>query len=158
MRLAEELGFVKDFEDSSHEALLSIYHTASLARKKSAEFFQTYGITDVQFNLLMLLRYQSDNRGLRQVALGRTTLVNRASVTAMIDRMEKSGLVSRANVPDDRRSNYVRLTRKSLALLERIEERYKSEIDLIMKALSPQETTQLLDMLQRIRGNLRHVK
>ncbi len=158
MRLAEELSFIKDFEDSSHEAILSIYHTATLARKRSAEFFQTYGITDAQFNLLMLLRYQGANRGLKQVDLSRMMLVNRASVTAMIDRMEKSGLVARVDVPDDRRSKFVRLTRKSLAFLNRIEKKYRSEIDRIMKTLSPQETGQLLNILQKIRGNLRHMK
>jgi len=158
MKLAEELGFLKDFEDSSHEAILSLYHTAALAKKRSAEFFQDLGITDVQFNLLMLLRYQGDSKGLKQVDLGRMMLVNRASVTAIIDRMEKVGLVSRVDVPDDRRSHYVRLTRKSLVLLERVEKKYRDEISLIMKALSPKETRQLLNMLQKIRGNLRHMK
>lgn len=154
MKLAEELGFQEDFEDSSHEALLSLYHTAALSRKRSAEFFKNFGITDVQFNLLMLLRYQGGAMGLKQVALGRMMLVNRASVTAIIDRMEKADLVVRVDAPDDRRSNYVRLTRKSRVLLERIEKKYRDEINRIMNALSSHETGQLLKTLQKIRENL----
>ena len=58
-------------------------------------FFGAYRITDVQFNLPMLVRYQGGEEGnLEQVDLNRMMLVNRANVTAIIDRLEKAGLSS----------------------------------------------------------------
>ena len=156
MKLSEELGFKTDFEDLFHEAILNIYHTAAIARKRSTDFFAAHGITDVQFNLLMLLRYQSDADGaMKQVELSRMMLVNRASVTAIIDRMERMGFLTRAAVPGDRRSKYVRLTPKSLKLLGAVERRYLAEIAAVMGVLTKAELKKLIAMLERIRERMR---
>lgn len=37
------------------EALLHIYYSAAKAQKKADEFFRHHGLTDVQFNVMMLL-------------------------------------------------------------------------------------------------------
>jgi DNA-binding MarR family transcriptional regulator len=158
MKLSEELGFKKDFSNPSHEALLNVYYAASLARKRSAEFFQSYGVTDVQFNLMMLLRYQGDESGgLSQVELSRMMLVNRANVTALIDRMERAGLVVRASVPGDRRTKSVHLSEEGIGLLLEVEEKYKREVAGIMNALDPGEIRRLVEMLEKIRTNLRNI-
>jgi DNA-binding MarR family transcriptional regulator len=158
MKLSEELGFKNDFSDHSHEALLNVYYAASQAKKRSAEFFHSYGVTDVQFNLMMLLRYQGDESGgLSQVELSRMMLVNRANVTALIDRMERGGLVIRSSVPGDRRAKSIHLTEEGTGLLLEVEEKYKSEIAGIMDALESEEIEQLVEMLEKIRTNLRNM-
>jgi len=155
VKLSRELGLKREVENLTHEALLSIYHTASLARKRSTDFFGSYGITDVQFNLLMLVRYQGGEEGnLKQVDLSRMMLVNRANVTAIIDRLEKAGLVVRTAVPKDRRSHYVRLTKKSRALLGRVEKKYFREIDGIREVLDDGELKELVRMLEQVRAYL----
>ncbi len=152
MKLSRELGLNRDIENLTHEALLSIYHTASRARKQSSDFFSDYGITDVQFNLLMLVRYQGGEKGaLKQVDLSRMMLVNRANVTAIIDRLEKSGMAVRTAVPGDRRSHYVRLTKKGRALLDRVEKKYFREIDGIREGLDDGELKELVRMLEQVR-------
>ena len=85
MTLKSELGMRKGFENPAHEALLNIYYTASRARKKAGEFFRLNRLTDVQFNVLSLLRHQSGEiGGLTQVELSRMMLVNRANITTLI--------------------------------------------------------------------------
>ena len=159
MKLARELSFRNDFENLSHEALLNVYYAASLAKKKSAEFFHGYGLTDVQFNLMMLLHHQGgDDEGLSQIELSRMMLVNRANITAIIDRMEKAGLVTRTAVPGDRRSKAVRLTEQGRGLLLEIEEKYIDEVDRIMGVLDESEQKLLMSMLERIREQLRELE
>lgn len=156
MNLSEELGFRNALTNPSHEALLNVYHAASQARKRSAEFFHSYGVTDVQFNLMMLLRHQCDDHGgLSQVELSRMMLVNRANITAIIDRMEKAGLVTRSAVPGDRRSKSVHLTERGGKLLNDIEGDYQKEIRSIMDVLGAEEIGQLVRMLEKIRANLK---
>jgi DNA-binding MarR family transcriptional regulator len=158
MKLYEELGFKNDFSNHSHEALLNVYYAASQAKKRSAEFFQSYGVTDVQFNLMMLLHHQGEeNGGLSQVELSRMMLVNRANVTALVDRMEKAGLVVRASVPGDRRAKSIHLTQEGTGLLLEVEEKYKSEVADIMDALEPEEIERLVEMLEKVRTNLRNM-
>lgn len=155
MSLKVELGMRKGFDYPPHEALLSIYYTASRARKKAGEFFRIHGLTDVQFNVLSLLKHQSgENGGLTQVELSRMMLVNRANITTLIDRMEKANLVERKPVPDDRRYNIIQLTAHGKEMHTKIAGVYRAKITEIMDVLEDTEKRQLVDILEKVRLNL----
>ncbi len=155
MVLQQELGLRQGFRSLHHEALLNIYYTVSRIKKKAATFFRDYGLTDVQFNLMMLLLHQAgEDGGLTQVELSRMLLVNRANITTLIDRMEKADLVGRTAVPGDRRYNAVRLTAHGKKLLLDVEDAYRGEIGKVMSALSESEQKALIRLLERLRENL----
>ena len=155
MSLEKELGLKKGFSELPHEALLNIYYTANLIKKKSADFFRSRNTTDVQFNVLALLYHHSGKRkGLTQVELSRMLLVNRANITSLIDRMEKARLVKRFDVPGDRRYNIVCLTDHGNELLLDIEKDYIREVKRIMKPLNQPEMKGLIRLLERLRDSL----
>jgi len=155
MSLKSELGMRKGFDNPAHEALLNIYYTASRTRKKAGEFFRMQGLTDVQFNVLSLLKHQSsENGGLTQVELSRMMLVNRANITTLIDRMEKADLVIRKPVPDDRRYNIIELTPHGLTMYHNVAGIYKRKIMEIMNILDEAELESLMGILEKLRQNL----
>lgn len=155
MSLNDELCLRKPVALLAHEALLNIYYTASCLRKKASEFLRPFGLTDVQFNLMMLLEYQSGREeGLSQAQLSKMMLVNRANVTSLIDRMEKANFVVRTPAPFDRRSNIVKLTGRGRTLLAKIETLYTKEVKRIMAVLKQAEQKTLIAMLEKIRGNI----
>jgi DNA-binding MarR family transcriptional regulator len=154
MSLEVELSLRKPFTRLAHEALLNIYYSASCLKKKAGEFLRPFGLTDVQFNLMMLLRYQSDNGGLSQAQISGMMLVNRANITTLIDRMEKADLVVRTRAPDDRRTNIVKLTGRGGELLAKIEPLYTKEVKRIMAVLKQNEQKKVIEMLERVRGNI----
>ena len=155
MALQQELGLRHNFTHLEHEALLGLYYTGTLVRKRATEFFEPHGLTDVQFNVLMLLWHQrGEHDGLSQVELARMMLVNRANVTAIVDRMEKAGLVRRRPVPGDRRMNLVAMTRKGKEVLARVEGAYMAEVRRIMSALNRGEQETLRALLARVRARL----
>ena len=155
MTLQDELHLKKPISLLAHEALLSTYYSASQLKKKAGEFLRPFGLTDVQFNLMMLLRHQSGNQGgLNQAQISNMMLVNRANITAIIDRMEKAGLVVRTTVPSDRRSNLVKLTERGAKLLDEIEPLYAEEVERIMAVLIKSDQKKLITMLERIRSNI----
>ncbi len=155
MSLQLELHFKKPIALLAHEALLNIYYTASCLRKKASEFLRPFGLTDVQFNLMMLLQHQGGTqKGLSQAQLSNMMLVNRANITSLIDRMEKADFVVRTPAPADRRSNIVRLTTQGKRLLARIEPIYAKEVKRIMAVLRQAEQKELIVMLEKIRGNI----
>lgn len=155
MSLEFELCLRRPFTLLAHEALLNIYYSASCLKKKAGEFLRPFGLTDVQFNLMMLLKYQSElDQGLSQAQLSSMMLVNRANITSLIDRMEKADLVIRTPAPTDRRSNIVKLTGRGRELLARIEPLYTKEVKRIMAALKLNEQKTVIEMLERIRGNV----
>ncbi|MCH7959738.1 MAG: MarR family transcriptional regulator [Candidatus Hydrogenedentes bacterium] len=159
MSLKSELGMRKGFENPAHEALLNIYYTASRTRKKAGEFFRLHNLTDVQYNVLSLLKHQSgENGGLTQVELSHMMLVNRANITTLIDRMEKAKLVIRKPVPDDRRYNIIELTEHGLDMYTKVAGVYKRKISDIMGALNQTELSSLIDILEKLRLNLNQVE
>ena len=155
MSLQAELNFNKPVALLAHEALLNTYYTASRLRKQAGEFLRPFGLTDVQFNLMMLLQHQSGRMdGLTQAQISDMMLVNRANITSLVDRMEKAGLVVRSSMPDDRRYNLIKLTDKGKQLIERIEPLYKNEVERIMAALVKADQKRLILMLEKIRDNI----
>ena len=155
MSLKSELGMRKGFENPAHEALLSIYYSAARIRKRASEFFRRHGLTDVQFNVLSLLKHQrGESGGLTQVELSRMMLVNRANITTLIDRMEKADLVARKPVPNDRRYNIVELTPHGLSMYQKVQGIYKKKIAEIMEVLDKEEQDALMAILEKLRKNL----
>jgi len=155
MSLEEELGLRKPVALLGHKALLSTYYTASQLKKRGGEFFRPFNLTDVQFNLMMLLEYQAGpDEGLSQAQLSKMMLVNPANITSLIDRMEKAGLVARTAAPTDRRYNIIKLTLKGKQLLDRAAPLYVQEVGRIMGVLKQAEQEQLVEMLERVRDNI----
>lgn len=152
MALENELGFRHPIQRDTHAALLNLYYTAAQVKKKADEFFKAHGLTDVQFNVMILLSTQAgETGGLTQIELSRMMLVNRANVTSLIDRMEKAGLVKREASQDDRRYNVVKLTPKGKRKFKQVADPYHARVRTVMNALSPEEMESLTSMLDRIR-------
>ena len=155
MSLEQELGLRKPIALLPHEALLNIYYTASCLKKRADEFFRPFGLTDVQFNVMMLLEHQSGaEEGLSQAKLSDMMLVNRANTTALIDRMEKAGLVVRTPDASDRRYKIVKLTSQGKKLLAEVEPLYAKEVKKIIAVLKEAEQKKLIEALERIRTKL----
>lgn len=155
MALRHELGLKKPIAFLPHEALLNVYYTASCLKKKADQFFAPFGLTDVQFNLMMLVKHQSgDEDGLNQAQLSAMMLVNRANITSLVDRMEKAGLVERTDSPTDRRYNIVKLTAKGRKLLDEVEPLYAKEVRKVMAALKDPDQKKLTAMLEKVRAEL----
>jgi DNA-binding MarR family transcriptional regulator len=152
MGLKEELGLKTDFTSPAHEALLNIYYTASIMKKRADDFFGQFGLTDVQFNMLNLLYYESGKEGgLSQAQISDMMLVNRANITSLVDRMEKAELVSRTAHANDRRYNIIKLTSKGKNLFAKVEPHYLKQIKEAMAPLDAAELKRLAVMLEKVR-------
>ncbi|MGA2093040.1 MAG: MarR family transcriptional regulator [Sedimentisphaerales bacterium] len=159
MTLKQELGLKQGFKEPAHEALLNVYYTASMMKKRADVFFVQYGLTDVQFNLLILLYFHSPGApgqgGLSQAKISDMMLVNRANITALVDRMEKAGLVTRNAHTNDRRFNIVKLTAKGRNLFEKVEPIYIEQVRKVMAPLGQSEMKTLMRLLEKVRDTLR---
>ena len=155
MSLKEELGFKKPINLISHEALLNLYYTSSCIKKRADEFFRPFGLTDVQFNLMALLKYQTGGEpGLSQAVISDMMLVNRANITSLVDRMEKSDLVKRTPAENDRRYNIVVLTSNGCKLFDKVEPLYAHEVERVMSPLNQADKKKLVTSLEKIRSQI----
>ena len=80
--------------------------------------------------------------------------VTRATMTGLIDTLEKDGIVSRTADSIDRRTVLVRVTESGRALLERMVPDYFDCVAKIMEPLNAGQRKQLVDLLQKIQRGL----
>lgn len=153
MSLQEELHLDKPLASVEHEALLNLYYTAAKLKKRESEFFGPYGLTDVQFQMIMLLHHQGGAKGLSQARLSELMQVNRANVTGLVDRLERDGLVRRT-AAEDRRYNIIQLTDKAHRLLDKIEADYGREVKKVMGVLAKSELAALIRACGKLREQL----
>lgn len=150
MKLHQELKLKQPLASVNHEALLSLVRTSSLMQKLSDRFFSRFGLTDVQFNILMILK-EHGSAGLSQQELSEHLIVTKSNVVGLIDRLERSGYVKRMSHPSDRRFNQIVLTPAGRKLELKIEESYFTEVDKMMNALSNPQKRAVIQAMERIR-------
>jgi DNA-binding MarR family transcriptional regulator len=155
MSLESELSLLHPIQNPAHAATISLVLTGELFAKEGDRLLRPFGLTDSQFNVLMLLKYQTDREGINQTQLGRMLLVNRSNVTGLIDRMEQAGWVSRRDQADDRRVKLVALTPAGRKLLDRAEKVYFERVDKVVGTLKAGELQTLCSMLETLRARLR---
>src|SRR4030081_1881686 len=85
-RLKSEIALNREFTGLAEAAFLSLVWTWQRLEKLGLRFFPAYGITDVQFNVLMILwDYRDREPPLCQAELAELLVVNRASVGSVLD-------------------------------------------------------------------------
>ena len=155
MSIQQELNLPHGIDSPQHEAVLNIVLTGAMIAKESDRLLRPLRLTDAQFNILMLLRYQTKDGAINQTQLGDMLLVNRSNVTGLIDRLEQAGWVERTADPVDRRVKMVRLTTAGKRLLDKSEKVYFERIERLMAGLAPKQLRQLCSLLEQFRRQIR---
>jgi DNA-binding MarR family transcriptional regulator len=150
MKLQQELRLKQPLASRNHEALLSLVRTSSLMQKLADRFFSRFGLTDVQFNILMILKDYGED-GASQQQLSEHLIVTKSNIVGLIDRLEKAGFVRRKAHPTDRRFNQIVLTREGEKLEARIENQYFKEVDTMMNVLTETQKNALIKAMEAIR-------
>ena len=112
---------------------------------------EEFATTLPRFDLMAQL--ERHREGLKMNELSRLLMVTGGNVTAIVDQLEKEGLVERLDEPADRRAFCIRLTRsgeKSFAEMARAHERWVVEL---LSGLSRREHDELLKLLAKLKSH-----
>src|SRR6266851_875457 len=122
-------------------------------------YFAQFGISGSQWGVLRNLHRaeQEGLPGLRLTDLSDRLLIRPPSVTGVVDRLERAGLVVRDGSPFDMRAKQVALTAKGRELVERILAVHGQQIEAILGVLKPSEQTELHRLLTRLEQHLEGV-
>ena len=118
-RLQAEIKQTKPFPRRSSEALLSVLRTAALLQYQINEVLRPYGITELQYNVLRILRGARPHGWCgREIA---ERLVSKVpDVSRLLDRMEGMQLLRRERNAGDRRHFTARITPRGLRVLDEV--------------------------------------
>lgn len=114
--------------------------------------FQALGLYRGQPPLLFALWHRD---GLTQTQLAERLGVSAATISRMVQRMERAGFVRRASDPQDERVTRVFLTPEGQAIRAEVEGIFETMDREAFAGLSAEERAVLWDLLGRVRDNLR---
>jgi DNA-binding MarR family transcriptional regulator len=126
------------------------YGYRAFARAISIEL-QPFEISSGQWSVLRVLW---ETEGLSQVELAENMRVEKASLTGMLDVMERRGLISRTRNTEDRRKVNIHLTPRARALKDKLLP-YRAKINRkATRGMTPEEVETLLRLLTQVIRNL----
>ncbi len=134
-------------------AFLSVLIVAADVERSVDPHFARYGLSQGRFVVLMALRRRPELTA-TPADLADHAGVTRATITGLLDALEKEELVERSHRTDDRRSLHVRLTKKGVNLLEKILPDHYARIGTLMGKLTKSEKKQLVALLGKMREGI----
>jgi DNA-binding MarR family transcriptional regulator len=137
-------------------AFRELLRTLGLLDRVMQPYFAQFGISGSQWGALRCL-YRADQdglAGLRLTDLGERLVIRPPSVTGVVDRLERAGLVVRDGSPTDLRAKQVRLTDKGRDLVERVLALHANQIDKVLGGLSQGEQAELHRLLGQLGQHL----
>ena len=100
----------------------------------------------IQMRLVGVLR----DRELGMLELARYLTLDKSSMTGLVDRAERRGLVQRKSTPEDGRAVRVSITPHGLQMASEIANQIEREINLLVADLNDTERTSLVAILSRL--------
>lgn len=122
----------------------------AMARTYNDLFFQIeknvqeFGLNSSEFGVLEMLYHKGD-QPIQKVA--EKILVTSGTITYVINKLEKKGLVIRRKCDKDKRIFYVSLTDKGTAFISEIFQKHKEFLNKLFSNISGEDKTQLLENL-----------
>jgi DNA-binding MarR family transcriptional regulator len=134
-------------------------HSHLLLKKVSTEFeisfdnyFSNYNLSTGRYTLLLLLR-KSEN-GLMPSELAQKVGVTQATISGLINSLEKSELVIRETHEQDGRAFVIKLTAKGQALVKKLGPDYYTRINRFWEQFNVEERELLNKMFERMIANI----
>ncbi len=143
-----------DLDPSATEVFLHLLRAGDEAFRVVEAHLATHEISQGRFGVLMALWGSCQRAGcekpLTPAELADRTGVTRATMTGLIDTLERSGLVTRTPHPEDRRMMSVGLTPRGEKLLERIMPEHFKRMAWLMGPLSEAERKSFVRLLTKV--------
>ena len=118
-----------------------------------APFFERYDLSEGRFAVLMCL-LETPQGTLAPSQLAQSLGVTRATITKLVDGLERSGLVARHLDTRDRRAWLISLTAEAHSLLEKMLPPHFQRIKHIMDVFSEDERQQFITLLLKLEEHL----
>lgn len=146
--LKEASAQIPDADPSICEVFLNILHTGDLAARAEADFLARHGLNQARLIILVLLD-NAEAGSMRSSELADCANVSRATITGLLDTLEKAGLILRAPDPHDRRASNVKITPKGEEILHKVQPLQSRWAKEVFAPLSREERDELVRLLQK---------
>jgi|WetSurMetagenome_2_1015567.scaffolds.fasta_scaffold417623_1 MarR family transcriptional regulator, 2-MHQ and catechol-resistance regulon repressor len=140
----------------AEKVLHALLRTWGLLRQAQDPYFARFGISASQWGILRVLQ-RAELKGESKLPLkivSERLLIQPPSVTGVVDRLERQGLVERSASVNDLRVRHLGLTQDGRNLITRVLDGHTERIQQLLGALEPDEQQTMLQLLKRLEGHL----
>lgn len=153
--LLEAANHFPDLDPSAMEAFLFLLKAGTDCLEFGHEYLADHGVSSGRFTILMLLYKRQifcrENGGaVAPAELADMVGCTRATITGLVDTLERDRLVRRVPDEKDRRMMTVNITPKGAALLMKILPGHLKRISNLMACLSEPERKTLVRLLEKV--------
>ncbi len=134
---------------TSMAAVTSVMRVQQIIQSAVDGALRPHGLTFARYEALVLLSF-SRRGSLPMRVMGERLQLHPTSVTNIVDRLERDGLVQRAAHPTDRRTTLVSMTKAGQALLD-VATKAVVDVEFGLTGLTQDQTTTLTDLLANVR-------
>lgn len=110
-----------------------------------------FGTTLPRFDLMAQL--ERHREGLKMNELSQLLMVTGGNVTAIVDQLEKEGLVERLDEPADRRAFRIRLTRSGDRAFAEMAREHEEWVVELLSGMSRKDQDELLKLLAKVKSH-----
>ena len=136
------------FRTEYQKSIINLIYTFNWVNEKLNRRFEPFDITQQQFNILRILRGAGQPLSTLQI---RQRMLDKMSDTSrIVERLLKKNLVEKKTCPADKRLVDVVISKKGLALLEKLDQK-NAELDRLVQGLSSDEAKSLNCLLDKMR-------
>jgi DNA-binding MarR family transcriptional regulator len=136
--------------DAQHISLATVrelVRTYQAFSSYSERFVRQYDLTPAQFDVIATL---GNTQGLSMGEIGERTLITKGTLTGVVDRLEKKGIVNREIPPENRRSVIVSLTPEGDGLFKQVFPAHIADIHQHLETLDVSEMELMQVLLKRL--------
>lgn len=138
------------FSSANMKAVINVKYTSNFLSMKSNKFMQKFDLTMPQFNILRILRGSGESMAVNTI---KERMVEKSpNTTRLMDKLIDKGLITRERCENDRRVVYVKISKKGLDLLSKIDIAINKSSDFTPENLTEEEANLLSDLLDKMRG------
>jgi DNA-binding MarR family transcriptional regulator len=130
------------------DVLLAVMQTARRLESLGLEAFHAQKLHPAQFNILNLLA-KADGE-MEQAKLLEQVVANAASITVVLARLAKRGLIESRGRPEDRRCKQLHLTAAGRKVWVSARRHYEQTVEEIFKGLTKVELLQTSELLEKL--------
>lgn len=135
--------------DDAMAAATSVMRVQQLLLARYDEALRVHGLTFARYEALVLLGFSKSGR-LPLSVIGARLMVHPTSVTNIVQRLERAGLVERSPNPRDGRGTLAGLTRAGRSVMRRAT-RDLVALDFGLESLDAEERAQLFTLMRKVR-------
>jgi DNA-binding MarR family transcriptional regulator len=141
--------------DVANRLFFRLYQASNLMHKTGSRWVGEFNTTTQQWAVLgALSRPAVRERGMTVKELIEFLLLSRQNLTAVLNRLERSGLIERTRAAEDGRARRIQVTKQGsqtwASMLERIEAYY----DAALEGFTTEECLTLFRLLDRLKSRL----